>query len=70
MDPATLAAVNEKLIEIVSLLHGQKLSAEQLAELTSAMAIQTANTQRLHRFPLRNADEPAFAVFMAGGGRP
>ncbi|MFC7399066.1 hypothetical protein ACFQU1_17820 [Chelatococcus sp. GCM10030263] len=64
MDPATLAALNAKLIEIVSLLHRQGLSAEQLTELTSAVAIQTANAERLHRFPLRNADEPAFTVFM------
>jgi hypothetical protein len=56
--------MNEKLTEIVSLLHRQGLSAEQLTELASAIAIQTANAEKLHQFPLRNSDEPAFTVCM------
>jgi hypothetical protein len=68
--PAAIAAVNEKLIEIVSLRHGGRLTPEQIAELAAAVATQTANVEKLHRFPLRNSDEPCFIAPMAEAGQP
>ena len=70
LEATTIAAVNEKLIAIVSLRHGGTLTPEQVAELTAAVTAQTANVEKLHRFPLRNSDEPCFIVPMAEVGQP
>lgn len=66
LDPATVSSLNAKLVDIVLLLHGGALSDAQLRELTASIRVQIANTQTLHQFALSNADEPAFALCMAG----
>jgi hypothetical protein len=62
-------AVNQKLIDVVSLLHSEGLSEAQLNEISANITIQTANTEKLHRFVLRNADEPAFSIQLYSGVR-
>ena len=66
LDPEWTSSLNAKLIDIVSLLHGGTLSDAQMREVTACIGVQTANVQTLHRFPLSNADEPAFTVRMTG----
>jgi hypothetical protein len=62
------AAVARSLIEVVSLYHGENLSADQLAAVSVCVAAQLAATERLHRFPLANDQEPVFTVTTHGGG--
>ena len=66
-DPDTVAAINEKLAEVVSLLHGGRLSEAQRNEIAGAIALQTANAAKLHDFRLRNANEPAFIAQLISG---
>jgi hypothetical protein len=56
------AVVARKLAEIVSLYHGETLSAEQLDAVRASLAAQMAAAARLHRFPLANDQEPIFTV--------
>jgi hypothetical protein len=67
LDEATLSAINQKLLDVVSLLHAEGLSAGQLREISANIAIQTANTEKLHSFVLSNADEPAFFLQLYSG---
>jgi hypothetical protein len=69
LDAATSTAINEKLAEIISLLHQGRPSDVQLREISACIAVQTANTEKLHAFPLTNAAEPAFTVQMYAGSR-
>jgi hypothetical protein len=62
LSASALAVLNEKLVEIVALLQRGELTDEQLQELAASTKVQTSNTERLHQFPLLNADEPAFAL--------
>jgi hypothetical protein len=61
------AAVARRLIEIVSLYHGETLSADQLEAVRVCVAAQLVATERLHRFPLANDQEPVFTVTTRGG---
>jgi hypothetical protein len=61
---AVAEAVRQKLLDIVSLLHDGQLTEDQLEEVKAGLSLQNANTEVLHRFPLSNADEPAFALAM------
>jgi len=60
LHPAQMAAINTKLVEITVLRHQDSLSATQLADLIAAMEQQTRHLETLHRFPLKNSDEPVF----------
>ena len=60
LSPEQAAAIDERLVEIVSLRHGGRLSDAQLSELRTCMRVQTQNAEALHRFVLTNADEPVF----------
>ncbi|HEY3717161.1 MAG TPA: hypothetical protein VGL39_21765 [Jatrophihabitantaceae bacterium] len=62
LDPATTESVRDRLVEIVSLRHGDALTDDQLAELEDRIAVQLAATERLHHFPLTNDQEPIFIV--------
>jgi methionyl-tRNA formyltransferase len=62
LSASALEALNEKLVEIVALLQREELTDEQSRELAASIKTQTANTEKLHRFPLTNANEPAFAL--------
>jgi hypothetical protein len=62
------AAIGRRLIEIVSLYHGETLSADQLEAVRVCVATQLMATERLHRFPLANDQEPVFTVGAHGGG--
>jgi methionyl-tRNA formyltransferase len=62
LSASALAALNEKLVEIVALLQRGELSSEQSRELAASIRTQIANTEKLHQFPLTNANEPAFAL--------
>ena len=69
IDEAAQSAINQKLIDIVSRLHPEGLSEVQRSEIAVNIAIQMANTEKLHRFVLRNADEPAFSIQLHPGIR-
>ena len=60
LDPAQTAAINAKLVKVAALRHPGGLTSAQLTDLTAAMEQQTRHIETLHRFPLTNADEPAF----------
>jgi hypothetical protein len=55
-------AVHQKLLDIISLLHDGRLTEDQLDEIKAGLSLQNANTEALHRFPLSNADGPAYAL--------
>jgi hypothetical protein len=57
----------EKLAQVVSLLHPEGLSENQLREIAGGLAIQAANTEKLHRFALTNAMEPAYFIRLYSG---
>jgi hypothetical protein len=61
------AAVARRLVEIVSLCHGETLSADQLDAVRACVGAQVAATERLHQFPLTNDQEPIFTVTPHGG---
>jgi hypothetical protein len=63
------AAVARRLLEIVSLYHGETLSADQLDAVRACVGAQLAATERLHRFPLTDDQEPIFTVPAHGGVR-
>jgi hypothetical protein len=67
VDEATRSRIAEKLADIVALLHPEGLSEGQLREVAASLAIQTGNTERLHRFVLSNAMEPAFSIQLYAG---
>jgi len=69
LDAAQIASTNQHLVAISALRHPGKLTAAQLADLTAAMELQTRHLETLHRFPLSNADEPAFIRAPLGGAR-
>jgi hypothetical protein len=56
------ASVARKLVEIVSLHHGENLSVDQLEAVRLCVAAQLAAAERLRRFPLTNDQEPVFGV--------
>lgn len=66
LDEATRAALNRQLANIVSLLHAGHLTEGQEREFVQTLEAQTVAIERLHRFPLSNADEPAFVLSTAG----
>jgi hypothetical protein len=59
LDPAQTSTLNAKLLEVVMLRH-PGLTPQQRADLVTAIEQQTRHLEALHRFPLTNADEPAF----------
>jgi hypothetical protein len=69
LDPDTTAAVAGKLVDIVTLLHAEGLTEEQLGEVRVGVAAQLAAAERLHRFPLDNSQEPIFVAGAPFGGR-
>jgi hypothetical protein len=62
LSASAVAVLNEKLVDVVALLQREELTDEHLRELTASIELQIANTEKLHQFPLTNADEPAFAL--------
>jgi hypothetical protein len=67
-DEAVAAEVEiDRLFELVRARYGDRLSAEQLAEVRQGVAGIVEAVQELRRVRLGNADEPAqpFAVFRA-----
>jgi hypothetical protein len=69
LDPVQTAAINAKLVAIAVLRHPGELTTAQLADLTAAIQQQTRHLETLHRFPLTNADEPAFIRSPPGAAR-
>jgi hypothetical protein len=69
LDAAQTAAMNEELVATVALRHPGKLTTAQLADLAAAIEQQTRHLETLHRFPLQNADEPAFIRSPLGAAR-
>lgn len=66
LDEAARAALNQQLANIVSLLHAGHLTEAQRREFVQTLEPQSVALERLHRFPLSNADEPAFVLSPAG----
>jgi hypothetical protein len=61
------ALILEKLAQVISILHPEGLSENQLREIATGLALQAANTEKLHRFVLTNAMEPAFSMQLYPG---
>jgi hypothetical protein len=68
LDAAETAEMNATLVAVIALRH-PGLTPAQVADLTDAIAQQTRHLEALHRFPLTNADEPAFVRSPLGGSR-
>ena len=66
LDASATAAVAAAQQRIVVLRQGGELTERQRAELRTVIEAQIADAERLHAFPLTNADEPAFIVSGAG----
>ena len=62
LDEATVAAIAERYLEVISLSHPEGLTDAQREEVVATVAQQLAAAERLHRFPLTNAAEPAFVM--------
>jgi hypothetical protein len=62
LSPHTTSGIAERLTEIVSLQHGQSLSADHLLEVRERIDAQLAAAERLHSFPLSNDQEPIFVI--------
>ena len=70
LDPDEVARLSERLLELVSARFGGALSPGQLDEVRGCVEAQIAATEKLHRFPLTNADEPAFVLDLQAGEVP
>jgi hypothetical protein len=57
----------ETLAKMVSLLHPEGLDDGQLREIAANLDVQIANTEKLRRFALTNAMEPAFSIQLYPG---
>lgn len=68
LSAATTETVAQRLVDIVSLQHGEALADDQLLELRSRIGSQLAAAARLHQFPLSNDQEPIFLVRTDEGG--
>jgi hypothetical protein len=69
VDAAALARVADALIDAVSINHGGRLSQAQLDEVRAGILNHLATAERLHRYRLTNADEPAFGFAAYNGER-
>lgn len=67
LDPAAAVSVSEKLLELVRVRFDRELLPEQVEELRDRIAAHIAATEKLHAFPLTNADEPAFVLNLQAG---
>lgn len=62
LDPAVLSEIARRQVEIIALSHPEGLTNAQREEMAGNVTAQLAATERLHRFELGNADEPAFVM--------
>jgi hypothetical protein len=69
MDAEALARVADALIDAVNINHGERLSQAQLDEVRAGILNHLTTAERLHRYPLTNADEPAFGFAAYNGER-
>jgi hypothetical protein len=69
VDADALARVADALIDAVSINHGGRLSPAQLAEVRAGIVQHLTTAERLHQYPLTNADEPAFGFAAYNGER-
>lgn len=68
LSAAATATMAQRLVDIVSLQHGEALADDQLLELRTRVGSQLAAAARLHQFPLSNDQEPIFLVRTDEGG--
>jgi hypothetical protein len=69
MDAEALARVADALIDAVSINHGGRLSPAQLDDVRAGILNHLTTAERLHRYRLTNADEPAFGFSVYNGER-
>jgi len=62
LDAATVARIAEHLVDVITLMHAEGLDEAQQQEVVRSVEGQLAAAERLHRFPLTNAAEPAFIM--------
>ncbi len=65
-----VARLRERLFELVSARFGGRLSPDQVNEVREGIEAQIAVAEKLHGFPLTNADEPAFVLDLQAGVGP
>jgi hypothetical protein len=61
-----VARAGERLVDLVRQQFGE-LSPDQVEEVRGRVAAQIAAAEKLHAFPLTNADEPAFVLDLGPG---
>lgn len=70
LDQDEVARLSERLLELVSARFGGRLSPDQVGEVRGRIEAQIAVAEKLHGFPLTNADEPAFVLDLQAGEAP
>jgi len=64
LDTDSLAQVVDSLMDVVKARYGGHVSVDQLDDVRTCIYTQTVAAERLHQFPLSNADEPSL-MFVA-----
>lgn len=60
LNAASQSRLTELLLEAIRSRYGKPLSADHVEQIRAGIAAQIATSERLHQYPLVNADEPAF----------
>ncbi len=68
-DADSISGVADALIEAVRINYGGRLSQAQLDDIRAGIHNQLTVAERLHQYPLANADEPAFGFAAYDGER-
>lgn len=64
VDTDSIAHVVDSLTDVVKARYGGHVSVDQLDDVRACIYAQTVAAERLHQFPLTNADEPSL-MFVA-----
>jgi len=64
LETDSLAHVVDSLIDVVKARYGGHVSVDQLDDVRACIYAQSVAAERLHQFPLANADEPSL-MFVA-----
>jgi len=64
LDTDSLAHIVDSLIDVVKARYGGHVSVDQLEDVRACIYTQMVAAERLHQFPLTNADEPSL-MFVA-----
>jgi hypothetical protein len=66
LDRTALGTVVDATVEVAAQRMSDMITAEDTGRLRAQVASTLAATERLHQYPLTNADEPAFVLGLPG----